>query len=180
MFIQKGKRQWQSNTHSEPPNVLDSAVLWISNFLYFGLTALIPKTGSPQPSKLYHAVHLLPYDHFSKPNSSVLAPLPRIQALKHIIPRVSWSQWLSQRTCCYLLNYPAMTARPNAGSNHHLDCFYLQLLEAHQEISLIFLIKHDDHGSAELMILHPLNNPRQWQRSEMLCALVWAADGTTF
>lgn len=154
--------------------MLDSAVLSISNFLYFGITALIPKTGSPQPSsRLYHAVHLLPYDLFSKANSSVLAPLSKIEALMHITPCVSWSQcWLSQRTCCYLLNYPAMTARADAGSNHHLDCFYLQLLEAHQEISLIFLIKHDDHGSAELMTLHPLNNPRQWQRSEMLYALV--------
>lgn len=52
-----------------------------------------------------------------------------------------------------------MTPRPDVGSNHHLDCIYLQLLEAQQEISSIFLIKHDDHGSAELMILHPLNNP---------------------
>lgn len=69
-------------------------------------------------------------------------------------------------------HYPAMIPRPDVGSNHHLDCIYLQLLEAQQEISSIFLIKHDDHGSAELMILHPLNNPRQWQRSEMLYALV--------
>lgn len=69
-------------------------------------------------------------------------------------------------------HYPAMTPRPDIGSNHHPDCIYLQLLEAHQEISSIFLIKHADHASAELMILHPLRNPRQWHRSEMLYALV--------
>lgn len=105
VFIQKGKRQWQSSPHSDPPDVLDSAVLWISNFLYFGLTAMISKAGSPQPpSRLYHAVQLLSCDLFSKPNSSVFALLSRLEALMHIIPYVSWSQcWLSQRTC-YLLN----------------------------------------------------------------------------
>lgn len=35
-------------------------------------------------------------------------------------------------------HYPAMTPRPNVGSNYHRDCIYLQLLETHQEISLIF------------------------------------------
>lgn len=35
-------------------------------------------------------------------------------------------------------HYPAMTPRPDVGSNHHLDCVYLQLLEAYKEISLIF------------------------------------------
>lgn len=35
-------------------------------------------------------------------------------------------------------HYPAMTPRPDVGSNHHLDCIYLQLLEAYKEISLIF------------------------------------------
>lgn len=106
VLIQKGKRQWQSSSHSDPPDVLDSAVPWISNFLYFGPTAWIPKADSPQPpSRLYHAVQLLPCDLFSKPNSSVFAPLSRLEALMHIIPCVSWSQcWLSQRTCCYLLN----------------------------------------------------------------------------
>lgn len=35
----------------------------------------------------------------------MFALLSRLEALMHIIPRVPWSQcWLSQRTCCYLLN----------------------------------------------------------------------------
>lgn len=75
VLTQKGKRPWQRNPYSEPPDVLDSAVLWISNFLYFGLTAPIPKAGSPQCfSRLYHAVLLLPCNLVSKPNSSVFCP----------------------------------------------------------------------------------------------------------
>lgn len=69
-------------------------------------------------------------------------------------------------------HYPAVTPSHNVGSNHHPERVYLQLPEAHRKMSLIFLMKHADHRSAELMISHPLNNPRQRHRSDLLYTLV--------
>lgn len=63
--------------------------------------------------------------------------------------------WPSQRTHHYLLNLPIILLGPPVTTlvaTTTPEQIYLQLLEAHQKIRLIYLVKYADHGSAELMI----------------------------